>query len=147
VDHLPSWLLARTAADSRRIVSDRFAEAGARGYHYRLLTSLIEDGPASQAALGRRTDIHLSDMVAALNELEEGGYVSREPDPADRRRNVITVTEAGRRRAEELGAVVRSIQEELLGPLDPDERAQLTTLLQKLAAHHRQGIPPLSENW
>jgi MarR family transcriptional regulator, lower aerobic nicotinate degradation pathway regulator len=143
VDQLPSWLLTQTAAHAHRLVSDGFAEVGARGYHYRLLTSLLDQGPASQAALGRRTRIHLSDMVAALNELEEGGYIERTPDPADRRRNVITVTEAGRRRATQLDDSVRGIQEELLRPLDEGERQQLTALLRKLLDHHRQGISPL----
>jgi len=143
VDHLPSWLLTQTAAQAHRLVNEGFARIGARGYHYRLLTSLIEEGPASQAALGRRTGIHLSDMVAALNDLEAGGFVSRSPDPADRRRNVITVTAAGRRRATQLERSARGIQEELLEPLDESERQQLTALLRKLLDHHRQGIPRL----
>jgi MarR family transcriptional regulator, lower aerobic nicotinate degradation pathway regulator len=144
VDHLPSWLLTQTAAHAQRLVSDGFAAVGARGYHYRLLTSLVEDGPASQAALGRRTGIHLSDMVAALNELEADGYVARSPDPDDRRRNVITVTAPGQARAAELGRQVADIQEELLRPLDDGERQQLAELLRKLLAHHRQGVSPLS---
>jgi DNA-binding MarR family transcriptional regulator len=144
VDHLPSWLLTQTAAYAQRLVADRFAAVGARGYHYRLLTSLIDDGPASQAALGRRTGIHLSDMVAALNELESGGFVARSPDPADRRRNVIEVTGAGRARAIELGRLAGEIQEELLQPLDAAERQHLTEMLRKLLAHHRQGVSPLS---
>jgi DNA-binding MarR family transcriptional regulator len=143
VDHLPSWLLTQTAAHAGRLVSDGFARVGARGYHYRLLTSLLDEGPASQAALGRRTGIHLSDMVAALNELEAGGFVSRDPDPADRRRNVITVTAAGRTRAEELERSARGVQEELLEPLDEAERRELSVLLRKLLDHHRQGISPL----
>jgi DNA-binding MarR family transcriptional regulator len=143
VEHLPSWLLTQTAAHAHRLVGDGFARVGARGYHYRLLASLIEEGPASQAALGRRTGIHLSDMVAALNELEEGGFVARAPDPADRRRNVITVTEAGRERSAQLATSAQGIQEALLEPLDEHERNQLTALLGKLLDHHRQGIPPL----
>ncbi|HEY0535935.1 MAG TPA: MarR family winged helix-turn-helix transcriptional regulator [Actinoplanes sp.] len=143
MENLPSWLLTQTAAHAHRLVSDGFAQVGARGYHYRLLSSLIAQGPASQAALGRRTGIHLSDMVAALNELEEGGFVSRAPDPADRRRNVITVTAAGRRRATQLERTAVGIQEDLLQPLDEAEREQLSALLRKLLDHHRQGIPPL----
>ena len=143
MDHLPSWLLTQTAAHAHRLVSDGFARVGARGYHYRLLCSLMEDGPASQAALGRRTGIHLSDMVAALNELEAGGFVSRAPDPADRRRNVITVTTSGRQRAAELERSAQEVQEVLLQPLDEAERGQLSALLSKLLDHHRQGIPPL----
>jgi DNA-binding MarR family transcriptional regulator len=143
MERLPSWLLTQTAAHAHRLVGEGFAAAGARGYHFRLLTSLREEGPASQATLGRRTGIHLSDMVAALNELEAAGHVSRVPDPADRRRNVITITEAGRARAAELAERAAAIQEELLAPLDAAERAQLTGLLGKLLDHHRQGFPPL----
>jgi DNA-binding MarR family transcriptional regulator len=144
MERLPSWLLTQTAMHAGRLVGDGFGAVGARGYHYRLLGSLVEDGPASQADLGRRTGIHLSDMVAALNELESGGYVARSPDRRDRRRNLITVTETGRQRAAELAERAAAIQEELLAPLDPAERQQLTTLLGKLYEHHRQGFPPLS---
>jgi DNA-binding MarR family transcriptional regulator len=136
VDHLPSWLLSQTAAHAHRLVADGFAAAGAKGYHYRLLASLIADGPASQAVLGRRTGIYLSDLVGALNELESAGFVERSPDPADRRRNVVAVTAAGRERGAELGARAAAIQDELLVPLSADERAQLTGLLRRLLEHH-----------
>jgi len=145
VERLPSWLLTQTAAHASRLVGDGFAAVGARGYHYRLLNSLRGEGPASQADLGRRTNIHLSDMVAALNELEKSGYIRRKPDAADRRRNVITITDAGLARAAELAERVRAIQDALLEPLNPDEREELTALLAKLYEHHhRQGFPPLS---
>lgn len=141
MERLPSWLLTQTATHAGRLVTDGFAAAGARGYHYRLLDSLLEAGPASQADLGRRTGIHLSDMVAALNELEADGYVARSPDPRDRRRNVITATDSGMKRAAELAERAAAIQEELLAPLDQAEREQLTALLAKLFEHHRQGFP------
>jgi len=142
---LPSWLLTQTAAHAGRLVAGGMAAAGARGYHYRLLVTLVESGPASQAELGRRTGIHLSDMVATINELTTQGYVERTPDPADRRRNVITITPSGRERMRELATRLAAIQEELLAPLSDDERAQLTGLLGKLLTHHRgqQGVPPL----
>ncbi len=91
-------------------------------------------GPASQADLGRRTGIHFSDVVAALNELAGDGYVERRPDPADKRRNVVTITEAGRHRVTELSARAAAIQEELLAPLTAAERAELVRLLKLLRA-------------
>jgi DNA-binding MarR family transcriptional regulator len=132
----PSRLLTQTAAYASRIIADGMAGVHGRVYHYRLLVTLAQDGPASQAELGRRTGIHLSDMVATINELAAGGYVSREPDPQDRRRNVITITAAGRQRMAELAAAVDEIQEELLAPLSAPERAEFTRLLAKLVAHH-----------
>jgi DNA-binding MarR family transcriptional regulator len=133
---LPSWLLTQTAQHAYRLVSERLGAAGARGYHYRTLTVLDREGPASQADLGRRGGIHLSDLVATLNELVAGGFVERTPDPVDRRRNVITLTPAGRRHLRRLDRQVARAQDELLAPLDGAERATLTALLQRLLEHH-----------
>lgn len=134
---LPSWLLTQTAAQAGRLVSDGLAGVDARGYHYRVLATLDEYGPASQATLGRRSGIHLSDLVAAINELAERGFVQRAPDPDDRRRNVVTVTAAGRRRLATLDERLAAVQEQLLSPLNGEERAQLAALLAKLLAFHR----------
>ena len=73
------------------LVSEGFSSVGACGYHYRVLATLAEFGPASQASLSRGSSIHMSDMVATINELADLGLVERAPDPADRRRNVISL--------------------------------------------------------
>ena len=70
-----------------------------RRAHYALLVALREDGPASQAALGRRLAADRSDMHRTVGELESRGLIAREPDPEDRRRNVVTLTGARRRGA------------------------------------------------
>ncbi|GAA4130078.1 MarR family transcriptional regulator [Actinomadura keratinilytica] len=131
-----SWLINQVSLHSQRLVSEGMAAAGARGYHYRLLAALEEFGPASQAALGRRTGIDRSDVVAMLNELSDQGLVRRSPDPADRRRNVITLTPEGTRRLHRLDRVLARIQDDLLAPLSPAERAELVRLLSVLLAHH-----------
>jgi DNA-binding MarR family transcriptional regulator len=137
----PSWLMTQTALHAHRLVSDGLAAVEARGYHYRLLAALDEFGPASQAALGRRSGIHLSDMVAAINELADRELVARTPDPADRRRNIVTITPAGRRQLRRLDKQLAKIQDELLAPLSPTERDQLTRLLTRLLDHHTESQP------
>ncbi|AXB44559.1 MarR family winged helix-turn-helix transcriptional regulator [Amycolatopsis albispora] len=139
---LPSWLLTQTAQHAHRLIADELATADARGHHYRLLATLDETGPASQAELGRRTGIHFSDVVAVLNELAERGLLDRAPDPADRRRNVITITAAGRRQLKKLDRLVAGVQDQLLEPLSPAEREQLTGLLTRLLAHHSPSAAP-----
>ena len=134
--HAPSWLIGLVSVHSHRLVSAGFAAAGARGYHYRLLAALDEYGPSSQAALGRTTGIDRSDVVAALNELAAKGLIDRSPDPSDRRRNIITLTADGARHLQKLDGVLTGIQDELLAPLSPAEREQLTGLLTRLADHH-----------
>ncbi|MFA1546388.1 MarR family winged helix-turn-helix transcriptional regulator [Actinomadura chokoriensis] len=134
--HAPSWLINLVSAHSHRLVGAGFAAAGARGYHYRLLAALDEYGPSSQATLGRHTGIDRSDVVAALNELAAKELIDRSPDPSDRRRNIITLTADGSRHLQELDEVLARIQDDLLAPLTPPEREQLTGLLTRLADHH-----------
>src|SRR5690606_28333000 len=112
--HAPSWLLNLASMHSHRLVSERFAAAGARGYHSRRLAYLSAYGPSSQADRGRHTGIDRSDVVAALNELAANNLIERTPDPSDRRRNIITLTPEGARHLEELQAVVDQIQDDLL---------------------------------
>jgi DNA-binding MarR family transcriptional regulator len=130
-----SWLVNQVALPANRLVG----EAGIRRHHYSLLAALDEFGPASQADLTRRTSIDRSDMVAAVNELAEEGLVERLPDPADRRRNVVTLTAAGRRRLRKLDDALAGAQSQILAPLSAKERAQLVALLTRLVDHHGSG--------
>ena len=143
----PSWLLTQTAAHAHRLVTDGFAGVQARGYHYRLLATLDEYGPASQAELGRRSGIHVSDMVATINELADRGLVQRAPDPSDRRRNIISLTTAGKRQLRRLEKQLDATQEQLLAPLSAAERAQLTELLSRLLRHHNRRNCAAEEPW
>ena len=146
-ESLPSWLLTQTANHAHRLVADGFSSVGARGYHYRLLATLEEFGPASQAALGRRSGIHVSDMVATSNELAERTLVERAPDPSDRRRNIISLTAAGRRQLRRLEKRLAECQDELLAPLSPEERQRLTGLLSRLLDHHNRRTGAPDEPW
>jgi DNA-binding MarR family transcriptional regulator len=78
-------------------------------------------------------------VVAAINNLVGRGLVRRSPDPADRRRNVITITPAGIRQLRLLERVLDGVQEELLPPLSPAERDRLTRLLARIVDHHSRG--------
>ncbi|WP_435829089.1 MarR family winged helix-turn-helix transcriptional regulator [Saccharopolyspora shandongensis] len=135
----PSWLLTQLAVHVHRLVTDGFGEAGARGYHYRILAALDEFGVASQAELGRRCNMDRSDVVAAINELAEQGFVERTPDPDDRRRNLVTLTKAGDRQLRRLDRALDEVQDDLLGPLPAEDRQTLTRLLTRLLAHHQRG--------
>jgi DNA-binding MarR family transcriptional regulator len=130
-----SRLAGMTAAQARRIAADAFGAVGAHKDHYVALAVLAELGPASQAVLARRARIYKSDLVAVINALAEGGWVRRAPDPADKRRNVITVTALGEERLAELDAILADVNERILAPLDAGERRDLFRLLGRVNAH------------
>jgi DNA-binding MarR family transcriptional regulator len=131
---MPTRLLARANVRAGSIRVEAFAAAGTTGYVSRLLASLADEGAASQAELSRRTGIDPSDVVATVNDLESRKLVTRQRDPGDARRNVITLTRTGRAELARVDAVVAEIQDRFLAPLTDTERRQLVRILTKLTA-------------
>ncbi len=132
----PSWLISQISTHAHRLLTDRLAAASARGYHFRLLAALEEFGPASQASLGRRTEMDRSDVVAAINELAAQKLAERATDQNDRRRNIITITAKGRAHLRRLDTLLTDAQDELLAPLSPGERQTLVGMLTRLLDYH-----------
>ena len=132
---LPTWLISQVETRAHRLLTERLGAEGSRGYHVRLLAALAEFGPASQASLGRRTAMNRSDVVTAVSELVDQGLAERTGDPADRRRNIVTMTPAGQARLGRLDDVLAQVQDELLAPLSAPERAELTRLLTRILGH------------
>ncbi|MEU6862034.1 MarR family transcriptional regulator [Streptomyces sp. NPDC046876] len=139
---LPSRLLAQAATHAQRLVAEQLTAVDARTWHYATLVALDAYGPASQAGLSSRTGIHRSDLVAVINELAGSGLVERAPDPADRRRNTVSLTAAGRGRLRRLEQLLDTAQEELLSPLSASERTQLIHLLGRIVDHHAATTAP-----
>jgi DNA-binding MarR family transcriptional regulator len=130
-----SRLVGMTAAQTRQVAGDALAAAGAGKDDFVVLAALAELGPASQAALAGRTRIYTSDLVSILNGLAERDWIRRAPDPADKRRNVITITGHGERRLAELDRILAGVNDQIMAPLSREERQQLFALLGRVNAH------------
>jgi DNA-binding MarR family transcriptional regulator len=128
----PSWLIGRVSARAHRLIGETMAAAGGHAYHFAILAALDEFGPDSQVRIGRRCGIDQSDMHGMLNELTEQRHVARTPDPGDRRRNLITLTSAGRRRLEELDTRLTRVQHDVLNTLSAAEGDTLIALLTRI---------------
>ncbi|MBL1090969.1 MarR family winged helix-turn-helix transcriptional regulator [Streptomyces sp. NPDC001739] len=134
---LPSWLLGRAAARGHRLVADALATEGMRMMHHAVLSAVDELGPVSQAELGRTVGIDPKDMVALVNDLQKDGLVTRTPDPKDRRKNAVEISPTGKQRLRRTQQLGDQANAELTAALTPDERAQLITLLGKIALPDR----------
>lgn len=130
----PSWLASQLARRAQALVAEELAHEGARRQHFVVLASLADQGSASQAELGRRLWIDRSDLHALLAELEENGLVARVRDQRDRRRNVVTLTRAGRTTMKRLEKRIDAAQAALLEPLSSEERRELVRLLERVVA-------------
>ncbi|MGK4579712.1 MarR family winged helix-turn-helix transcriptional regulator [Kitasatospora sp. HPMI-4] len=126
---LPSWLLGRAAALGHRLMADRLAEAELRWPHHAVLCAVAEYQPVAQAELARTVKIDPKDMVTVLNELQGRRLVTRTRDPKDARRNLITLSPAGREVLHRTEALGEQANAELVAPLSQAEREQLNALL------------------
>ncbi|MEW2625054.1 MarR family transcriptional regulator [Streptomyces sp. NPDC048106] len=94
-----------------------------------VLARLSRGGPDSPGALAELERVRPQAMAGTLAGLEQRGLVSRAPDPADRRRAVIAITEEGRtvlerRRSESADRLAHA-----LDGFTPGERQALNDIL------------------
>jgi DNA-binding MarR family transcriptional regulator len=129
---LPSWSINQVATAANRLTDRALAGTGSRRYHFAMLAALDEFGPSSQADLGRCTGIDRSDVVAAINAMVERGFVERSPDPSNGRRNIVTITAAGKDHLENLSALLGDAQAELLRTLSAKESKTMAELLSRI---------------
>jgi DNA-binding MarR family transcriptional regulator len=79
-----------------RIVRRLRAEPGPSTRHMTVLSRLDRHGPSSTSDLAAAERMRPQSMAQTVRDLEETGLVSRRPDPSDRRRAIVELTDAGR---------------------------------------------------
>jgi DNA-binding MarR family transcriptional regulator len=101
------------------------------------LARLGRTGPATPGALAKVEQISPQSMGATLAALEARGLIARQPDPADGRRVVLSVTEAGLELLRnKRGARTEQLAQALSAGFTAAELRQLATaapLLERLA--------------
>ena len=140
--HLPRELLASSAFLLGRLgfgvkeqALSEFERAGFSPYHYSVLALLGEGARATQSEIADALRLDRSQLVGLLDALEERDLIERRRDPNDRRCHTVSLTPAGRRQLQSLRKLVKRIEDEILAPLDTEERATLQRLLLRLAGH------------
>lgn len=136
------FLLKRLGFRMKERTFDAFESEGANPYQHAVLCSLAESHAETQSTIADALGYDRSWLVGLLDELEEQGYIERKPDPADRRRNVVTLKPEGKERLLALRGITKRVEEEFFAPLSADERHQLHALLQKLAAGNDPRFKP-----
>jgi DNA-binding MarR family transcriptional regulator len=130
----PVFLLKRLGMVAKERTMDAYDAIGASPYHYSVLAVLEEGARDTQAKIADALGYDRSWLVGLLDELEEAGLIERKRDPEDRRRHLVSLNAAGKKRLAELRAISKGVENELLAALDPAERVQLHELLLRLAA-------------
>jgi DNA-binding MarR family transcriptional regulator len=128
-----AFLLAQLGAHAAAAFAERIRPLQLTPPQAGVLRRLAQFPGQSQRELADALGIHAPRLVALIDELEDRGLVGRDRDPRDRRNYAISLTDEGRQVFTELGHVASQHEHAITAALDDNERAQLLTLLRRLA--------------
>jgi DNA-binding MarR family transcriptional regulator len=123
--------LLRTGTYVEPELDETLAEFGLTRPSFQVLVALLraDDHRLTQSELSRVVRRTSGTMSMRLARLEEGGLVTREPDPDDRRGVVVTLTDEGKRRVESALPAYAAACERLGVTLERDDVADLAAKL------------------
>jgi MarR family transcriptional regulator, organic hydroperoxide resistance regulator len=122
--------LSRTLMAAERPVLDAH---GLSMWGYAVLLGLAAEPVRTQAALAQSIGADKTRIIPVLDELQDAGLISRQPDPADRRVYLLEVTAKGREVRDAAQAGIREREERLLARLPARDRAAFLRALRALA--------------
>ncbi|GAA3908199.1 MarR family winged helix-turn-helix transcriptional regulator [Microbacterium invictum] len=121
---------------ARRLRSERAIDRMSDG-QFAVLAWLSVHGSNTLGELAERERVSAPSMNRTVNCLEESGYITRTPDPDDRRKVNIGITETGREVVDETVRRRDSWLEKALVSLAPEQRDVITraaAIMQQVAA-------------
>jgi DNA-binding MarR family transcriptional regulator len=104
---------------------------------YSVLLALRTEPVRTQAARADTIGADKTRIIGVLDELQQAGLIRRDPDPADRRVHLLSLTPAGRDRRDSAQAAIQRQEERLLTRLPPADRQAFIRVLRTLSA-----LPP-----
>ncbi|MFD5713642.1 MarR family winged helix-turn-helix transcriptional regulator [Streptomyces pharetrae] len=98
-----------------------------------LLRQIADAEPLRPGELAQRLGVEASHVTRTVPQLEKAGYVSRVPDPDDRRAQRIRLTEEGRRAIDRIREAGARGMQSALAHWSPEDLRQLATLFHRMA--------------
>ena len=104
----------------------------------RVLWDLQHGGPSTQHALAERLEVSPRNITGLVDALEAGGYVTRSPHPSDRRATIVSLAASARDLMREMQREHAELTDDLLGAVEPADRAALERGVDAIAARLRE---------
>ena len=138
---MPSVCVCASLRMATRLVTRHYdralAPAGVSTNGYSILVRLGRLGPLPLGALAAALAMDRSTLSREIAPLERGGLVKTSPDPDDRRRRLLELSDAGRARVLEAYGLWKQAQDSLAGEFGERRTAALVGELNALAGAER----------
>ena len=134
---LSVWRLGRAAALADSVVEAEVYRPRQQTWSaLRVLWGLHLMGATDPGALSRLLDVAPPTISSLLSTLERVAMITRAPDPLNRRRVVVTITQRGIDTAVEALSAQTQSQQRFVDCLSAGEQETLNKILEKLIAHY-----------
>ena len=116
-------MLLETLPGLGRLIAIQMREAGEEEATMMQIGVLmrIKDGSLTTSDLAKQRKVSLQSASVLVQSMVERGWVTREPDPNDRRQSLLQVTEEGLLRAEAAQKQILELIAERLADFQPEE--------------------------
>lgn len=91
---------------------------------------ILEGTPSTQ--LGPNMGMESTSLSRSLNKLEESGYITRKPDPKDKRKSIIHLTKSGLEGREVAKEIVLDFNNKVFSHFDKSEMDTFFKILKKI---------------
>ncbi|MGX9350063.1 MarR family winged helix-turn-helix transcriptional regulator [Shimia sp. W99] len=131
--NMAGHLIRRLNQISVAVFTDHMAAAGIdlTQVQFAALSAIASRPGMTQAELAGAIAYDVTTLGGVVDRLASKGHIRRDISPRDRRARVLFVTPDGDHLLARARPVVRALQDDILGGLDAEERAQLLGLLRK----------------
>jgi DNA-binding MarR family transcriptional regulator len=135
---MPGHLIRRAQQISTALFAAECAAFDMTSVQYAALMTIGANPGVDATRLSALIAFDRSTLGDVLERLETKGWILRGPGPEDRRVKMLTLSDAGVALLGEVTPAVRRVQERLLAPLAPEDRATMIRLLGELADLHNE---------
>lgn len=118
--------------------TENYAELGIGSYQDYYILNICKNPGVSQEKLSKLIYVHKSNVARQLNSLEEKGFVTRVPDPRDKRSLLVYPTEKAQNALPFIREVHRRWNESVLAGFSEEERSAVASLMEKLSSNARR---------
>ncbi|MFB7588618.1 MarR family winged helix-turn-helix transcriptional regulator [Streptomyces sp. NPDC056169] len=119
---------------TRARLDELLRPSGVTALQYTALTVLERRDGMSSAELARNSFVTPQSMSDLVGALERRGLIARSPDPASRRRHVISLTDEGRALLALHATAVQHLEDEMLAGFTARERTAFRDFLNRARA-------------
>lgn len=138
---MPGHLIRRAQQISTALFTEECAGFDLTSVQFAALTAIKANPDVDATRLSALIAFDRSTIGDVLERLEAKGWILRSASQGDRRVKLLRITPRGSKLLRDVLPAVQRVQERLLAPLAPGDRATMIRLLADLAELHNEVTP------